>query len=168
MAVLGRILQIVGWVWVAVGFFGPMLDLPGGLNFFPGFILVFVSRIFRTQAARNASHDDESEPLAEEPQQRAFNTDRGRTTPAPEPRPTGVEPSKTKPVPTDSIFKLTPPEPKESKDHLLEQILLAGKEVADQPAGPPDDITPADVADPEGPISSAEMIARAKRRWDKR
>jgi hypothetical protein len=61
MAALGRLLQVIGWLWLVAGFALPALDL-AEINPFPGLILIFVARALRTQAARNAP----PEPAAEE------------------------------------------------------------------------------------------------------
>lgn len=159
MAALGRILQIVGWLWVAVGFLGPILGLPFGINVLPGVIVLFISRLFRVQAARNAPAEIEPEPEPAPAPERILNTDRERHPPTP-PVTTKAEQAKSRTMETEPIFK---PKETESRDDMLEQILLAGREVADEPGELPD---PAPL-DGDPPMSSAEMIARAHKRWDK-
>ncbi|MFZ0015187.1 MAG: hypothetical protein WAL25_13860 [Acidimicrobiia bacterium] len=158
MAALGRVLQVVGWIWVAVGFFGPVVGLPDGINFLPGVILVFVSRLLRVQAERNAPRETEAEP--EPAPQRILNTERRPQRPAP--RPPETQPARPPPPSPDPMPVPTPEPLEEPREDVLEKIFLAGNDVVDEVAE-----LPADDDVGSRPMSSAEMIARAKRRWDR-
>ena len=141
MAALGRILQVVGWLWVAFGFFGPMLGLPG-VPWFAGLILVFVSRVVRARAAqmeREAYEDDTLRPNVE----RKADPPKTRTSPAP----VVVEPSRTE----------------------IEQRLVATmRDEIDTPDQADVDELLAQIKDVDRPKTSAEMIAEARQRWNKR
>jgi len=162
MQVLGRILQVLGWLWFLAGIVGPIFGFER-FNFFPGLILIFIARVIRAQRGRAEQAETEPQgsqretPVAE----RVLNTERRQqpSAPSPSPQPT-----------VDSTVDRTPrPEPMarqpEERDDLLERIVAAGREVADEvetsedPGPPP---TPGGRA----PMSSEEMIARAHRRWD--
>lgn len=143
-------------MWVAASILIPMLGF-GGLNLFPGIVLVFVARAIRTQAARNAPTDpEEVEP---EPQidssERILNTER-RQPPSP-------------PAPAQSYRAPEQrPEPAASeRNELLEKIVLAGRETVEETSPGLDERAPEEEIDVMGPMSSAEMIARAHKRWDR-
>ncbi len=164
MAALGRILQVVGWFWVLAGFFGSIAGYEG-INIFPGLILVFVARAIRNQAAKRTR--DEPEEVATEPQeqpQRVLNTERvARPQPAPEPV---VRYQKSEEQMAAGSEEPASPE----SDGLIERIVLAGREEAgedmEHEAGPWQD--PA--GDDRSPVrmSSAEMLARAHERWNRK
>ncbi|MGD2042931.1 MAG: hypothetical protein PVJ28_04715, partial [Acidimicrobiia bacterium] len=79
MTALGRILQAIGWVWVALAFFGGFINLPFDPNIFPGLILIFISRVFRAQGARTTTAEqEEAETLEEQVEPRVLNTERSR------------------------------------------------------------------------------------------
>jgi hypothetical protein len=140
---------------MAAGFFGPLVGLPDGINFFPGVVLVFVSRLIRVQASRKSPQETETEP--EPAPQRILNTERRPQRPArrlPEAQ-TVEPPSPPQPAPASEPTE-------EPEEDLLEKILPAGREVMDDMAELPGE---EDVG--SRPMSSAEMIARAKRRWDR-
>ena len=148
MAVLGRILQILGWLWVAFGVFGPLLDLPN-ISWFPGLILVFLSRIVRTQVARRSraeEQDDTPIPNVERP---------------PDPPKTQSRPAPAAPQPTPVVV--------EPSRQEIEQVLLDSmREKADVPDPVVVDQLSSHVDDVERPKTSAEMIAEARQRWNKR
>jgi len=158
MAAVGRILQVVGWVWVAVGLFGSMVGLPD-LNFFPGIVLVFLSRALGRQARRNEPDElaADTAPLPE----RQLNTERVQTQePAPSPRAQGLaRPVETTAKPSGQ------PSPPEERNEILERILAAGSDVAgdSRPAEPEESSLEAGQ-----PMTSAEMIAQARKRWNTR
>lgn len=159
MAILGRLLQVIGWIWVAIGFFGPLVNLPFDLNFFPGIIIVFVARILRTQAARNTPEQGETQVLEEQAQPRVLNTERSKVPePAkrPRPEPAGSGPPK--------------PKPEAIRQEKLDEILAATTERATGPDSSETE-TPEMVEPPpsDSPprMSSAEMVAQARKRWNK-
>lgn len=151
MSSLGRVIGWVGWLWVLAGIFGPAIGLPQ-LNIFPGFIFVLVGRAFRQRGERKPM-----EPLgageAPEVPERPLLTDLRR--PAPAPR--RAEPLMFEPEPEKV------PKPQSRDDHI-EQILPPGSELAtDEMMEPPA------VEIPEAtPLSSAEMIARARDRYNRK
>jgi hypothetical protein len=156
MAGIGRTLQIIGWLWLIAGFVGPRAGLPD-VGIFPAFVLIFISRIFRTQARRNAPEEtvDEVEPEPQAPE-RILNTDRApRPPPSPEP-----------------VVRYSEPEPEpepEERNELLERIALAGRDATTEEDSPTDaEDAAADAIDVSGSMSSAEMIAQARKRWDRR
>lgn len=155
MAALGRIVQIIGWLWFAAAIFGEALGLPD-LNIFPAILLIFVARALRRQAKRqSAETEDHSRPPdfpGEEPAQeeRPLNTERQQ----PPPRP------RVEPIPQ--------PDPvAEVREHneLLEKI-LAADEAAPRPGPMP--TTAGSDEDRRPPITSAEMVAEARKRWDRK
>lgn len=157
MAVLGRILQVIGWVWILAGLFGPVVGLPEGINFFPGIIVLFISRIVRRQARRaghqsRSGEDDDDAQADEEP--RILNTQR-----QPRPEPERLEP----PAPMETVDQPTVDETDDDRDELMERLFLAGNEVAEETAS---SHLPDEMDDVDRPLSSAEMLARAHRRWD--
>ena len=168
MAVLGRILQVIGWLWVIAGVVGPALNLPS-VSFFPGIIIVFASRILRTQAARSAPQpdlDSDAPPL--EPFPRPLNTERPRPAEPPaQPRPGPT--AQTRP-PAKQAPKVTwpkdEPKPGPEREESLEKILLAAGELADEVDEAVSDMVEPDTS--SSPMTSAEMIARAKQRWDRK
>ena len=165
MAVIGRILQAIGWIWLALGFLGPLLNLPIDLGIFPGIILIFISRIFRTRAARKAPEEAEAQASVEEQvEPRVLNTER------PRPRPAQPEPG-TRPTPEPARSEAPKPVPETKRQEMLEQILISGTGVADGSATRNTDEVDTgrdESAAPSQPLSSAEMIARAHQRWNKR
>jgi hypothetical protein len=162
MAALGRLLQVIGWLWLVAGFALPALDL-AEINPFPGLILIFVARALRTQAARNAP----PEPAAEEqaPEERILNTDRVRVEPQPSPKPPPPSPQPVT-IPRQTDPRPSPSAPSE-RESLIERIAEAGREAEADLTQP--DLGELDVTAPRGsakPMSSAEMIAEARRRWN--
>lgn len=170
MAALGRILQLAGWAWLALGFVGPRLfGIDTGFGVFPGLILIFIARAVRTAAARRElpelQSDEEAQPESVEPApvERQLNTERQREAPPPPPEPVTIY---TEPEPVPESQPRPEPEPVPepmSSDELLERIALAGRTASEDPV---------DADEPAGPtstaMSSAEMIARARKRWDKK
>jgi hypothetical protein len=167
MAVLGRILQILGWLWLAAGIFGPNLALVN-IGVPLGLILVFVARIIRSQAARQEMPELGREQEPAEPDNL--------------PRPVIIDSERQReerPAPQGSVFEPEPseiPQPDPSaeeerprkRNQLLEQIVSAGREAADEVMSPAEgeEVEQADPPDLKKPMSSAEMIARAHQRWD--
>jgi hypothetical protein len=145
-----RALGIVGWLWFITGFVGPMFgfDL---FNIFPGLVLIFISRMMARAARTRIPEEAEESPAPE----RVLNTDRP-TPPPPRPEPV-VRHHQPEPQPR--------PETEPVRDDILNRILLAGREAEDETvvheeASPPDEGTT--------PRTSAEMIAQARKRWDRR
>ncbi|MGD2059703.1 MAG: hypothetical protein PVF87_02450 [Acidimicrobiia bacterium] len=177
MAAAGRVLQVIGWIWVALGFFGPFLNLPLDVNLFPGIILVFVARVLRAQAARNAPVEYEAPaPEPERAEPRILNTERSR---APEPvvKPEPVAKSepvverepKPRPSSARSAAGTTRSESEPERVELEEKLLFAGMELAGKAESEPMSAGEvAELGESTRPLSSAEMIAEAHKRWNKR
>ena len=168
MAALGRILQVIGWLWFLAGLASRFFEF-GAIDVFPGLILVFVARVIRAQAARQTPDEDvvrgQPEPA---PPPRVLNTER---------QPDQSAPPTSTPRPPESVPKpVVQPPPVKKHNELLQDIVLAGKEAAATATSAP--------AQPEGrreksatvesevkgktPMSSAEMIAQARKRWDRK
>lgn len=160
MTALGRILQVVGWLWVAAGILGPIVGYER-VNFFPGLILVFVARAIRRQTAQRAPREageDVRQP-AETPE-RMLNTERvSRTRPDPEPviRYREAEEQMT-------LDEVDPPAP--PQEGLLDRIVSVGRD--EEVESVELESEPITGEGPRAPISSAEMIARAHRRWNRK
>jgi hypothetical protein len=161
MAAIGRLLQVIGWLWLVGGFVLPALGW-ADITVFPGLILIFVARALRTQAARNAPPEDEQEPLEE----RILNTDRVRVEPQRPPKPPPPSPQPVS-IPRQSEPPRPKPTPAAEKESLIERIAESGREVE---ADLRETVhAPIDVTAPRGaakPLSSEEMIAAARRRWN--
>lgn len=170
MAILGRVLQVIGWLWIAASVLGNFvaIDIPE-LNFFPGLILVFVSRVLRTQNRRRQPIEvtaGEATPTPGAPTPRPLNTERLQ-----EPQQV-VGPAKTRTPPAKS----PPPAKSEvvwpndhsagtpEREDLIDQILVAGSELERQKA----EIPNLEPSHDGKQLTSAEMIARARQRWDRK
>lgn len=154
MRAIGRILQVIGWIWIAAGFIGPIFGLDVG-SFFPGIIVLFVSRFLRGQTARQEKEDEQVEASE---QTKASPPVQGRPVPTPASPPPRPEPVVVK--------SFDPPEmePESSLEDVRAEV--AGIFAATLSGESAD----SDVSRPEGefrPKSSAEMIAEARRRWNK-
>lgn len=161
MGVLGRILQVVGWLWVVAGFFGPIAGFSVG-SFLPGLIILFVARVLRTQAARRQRMEEDDQTV-ERPR-----VARSARPPSPATRPKPVAmPTKTSNETRDETRSDDQSEspPSSDRQETLEQIFLAGRELEDEDE-PPESLLGGD--DTAIPLTSAEMIARARARWDKK
>lgn len=169
MAALGRILQVLGWLWLAFGLFGPdhpLLDL--GVPF--GIIVIFVARVIRNQAATSDLPElgdrsgDGSAPAEQEREKRP----EPRARPEPRTRPESRARPEPRPEPPEPAYSIHEPESEpevEERSELLEQIVGAGREIDEEMSGPmgSDD---SETEESRRPMSSAEMIARAHERWD--
>lgn len=154
-----------------LGFLGPFLDLPVDLNILPGIALVFVSRILRAQAARREPVDfGESAPAETAPEpRRPLNTERAPS-PQPrteEPRPAPGPATRPRPAPAPSPSPVeTEGKSTPERGDLEKRLFAAGMQLAG-PSEP--EVTPSTEEMEVGrPLSSAEMIARAHERWNKR
>lgn len=165
MAALGRILQIVGWLWLIGGFFGSIFGLIS-LNLLPGIILVFVARVIRNQAETREMPDLGEQTSAEpqeQPATRTAETSRQRQ-PAPSPEPYVLEtPSRREP---DRAPQPSPKSAPRRRDLLEEVVGLdpdRDDDASEETARSSDQMTD---TEERRPMSSAEMIARAHERWD--
>lgn len=163
MAFLGRLLQFLGWAWAAAGFFAPMAGVEGP-PILVGLILVFVARAIRAQAARREVDEQAEETVPQtvtEPVDRPLNTERTRA-PEPPPRP---EPVVSAPGPEPEPVVL--PSLAEGDEDLIDRIARAGR--ADTRTGTSGKRVDAakHTSEPRRtPMSSEEMIAAARKRWD--
>lgn len=168
MAALGRILQIAGWLWVLAGIAGSMFDFES-VNVFPGFVLIFIARILRARSRSEMPPAPGESPEESQP----ASSGSGRPEPlqqTPPPAPARVE-RKTPPAPKLEPESESEPEPKrpvQERNELLERLASASREAAKGPAGVDLDETESEpVEDTRTPMSSAEMIAQARQRWDR-
>lgn len=169
MAALGRWLRIVGWLWFIAGFAASVADV-ADIGFFPGLILVFVGRMLRAQARRQESEQTPDQVSAEQ-QPRPLNTERTHTNPAPETAPQPVV--RTPPVlPTPTPPPVFPDVDAEAEEKATRDKLFSTMGAAASSSGGDDPISRIDDAVKEGSeketLTSAEMIARARERWDRR
>jgi hypothetical protein len=157
MAAFGRILQIVGWFWVVGGFLAPMAGYER-INILPGLILIFGARAIRRQAASRREPDEELATADEEAPQRILNTER-ISRPAPPPEPIVRYREAEEQVGDESAAISA------ESDELTERMRPANRDRESDP------IVPAAMAGDRAPdprLSSAEMIARARERWDRK
>jgi len=164
MAALGRILQIVGWLWLIGGFIGGLIGFIS-LNLLPGIILVFIARVIRNQADTREMPELEEQPSVEEqqrPQIPTAETPRRQAPPSPEPY-VPETPSRREPAPEPQP-DLTPAP---RRRNLLEEVIGLDPDRDDDASGETDMSSdqPTD-AGQRRPMSSAEMLARAHERWD--
>lgn len=148
MAALGRLLQIIGWLWIAFGFFGPMIGLPS-IPWFAGLILVFVSRVVRARASQMEREDQEDDTLRPNVERKA-DPPKTRANPAPTP------PSKPAPV----------VEP--SRSEIEQRLVATMRDDIETPDPAAVDDLLAQIQEVDRPKTSAEMIAEAHQRWNKR
>lgn len=154
MAALGRIFSLFGFLWFLAALFGQEFGLPP-LNLLPAIVFILFGRALRTQARRRAPSES-SEPMSQpearveipEPVERPLNTDRPSA-----------------PPPTPPVMRI--PEPKvvvEERNALFDRIAAA-----DETAALPEPATPPILdSDSKQPMTSAEMIAEARKRWDRK
>lgn len=165
MAALGRILQIVGWLWLIGGFIGGLIGFIS-LNLLPGIILVFIARVIRNQADTREMPELGEQPSVEEqqrPQASTAETQRRQTPPSPEPYVLET-PSRRGPSPEPQ----PDPKPAPRRRDLLEEVIGLDPDPGDDDASGETDM-PSDQPVDTGrrrPMSSAEMLARAHERWD--
>lgn len=162
MQALGRVLQVLGWLWFLAGIVGPIFGFDR-LNFFPGLVLIFIARVIRVQRRRTEQAEPETQGVERETPapERVLNTERPQQPSAPSPSP--------RPTVDNAVERTTQPEPmsepSEERDDLLERIVAAGREGADE-VETPEDPGPPPAPGSRASMSSEEMIARAHRRWD--
>lgn len=172
MTAFGRILQVIGWLWIAVGFFGPMVNLPD-VSVFPGIIILFVSRVIRKQGEQTRRQEDDVDQYEQHEAPRPLNTQRPQRRTEAKKTPEAMATSTKQPESKSSLDpQVGRAEPKPENDNeersdLFERVLLAGQDLADERGGSFDLETTSE-GDDGTPMSSAEMIARAHRRWDRR
>lgn len=175
---MGRVLQIAGWLWFAAGIVGPMVDYDV-VNPFPGLILIFVARAIRTQAARNAPYEEDGREEPTEPAQieRPLNTDRIQTPAPPRPSPDPVaryREAEPAPRPERAYVPEPGPSPDEDgeageRENIIERIVIAGRQAATKESSQERVDSARSVRSGETkPMSSAEMIAQARKRWDRK
>lgn len=165
MSILGRVLQVIGWLWMAASVLGRFVELPD-FNFFPGLILVFVSRVLRTQNRRRQPVEEvvvETAAPSSTSGPRRLNTERSK-----EPQQTistatiKTPPKAPPPAKTEMVWPKDQSAVSPQRDDLNEQLLVAGSELERAKAEPPI----LERSHDGKPLTSAEMIARARERWD--
>jgi hypothetical protein len=173
MAAIGRVLQVIGWLWFIAGFVGPMFGFES-LNLFPGLVLIFIARMFRTRARGEMPPGPGEQETRPEPQPVETLRPQPREQPPPQPAPKPSAPSQSSEARSETKAEPEYVRPVEERNQLLERIALAGSEAADEQAttqsGKPSAASkkgakPAEEA--RAPMSSAEMIAEARKRWDR-
>lgn len=168
MAAIARLLQAIGWVWVIAGFLLPAFGLARP-NIFPGFILIFVARALRTQASRHAPPEEEVQVPAET--ERVLQTQRDRSEPtAATPPPTPAQaPKPPREAAQPKVEPIVVSQPVE-RDDIIDRIAIAGRAASDERPESQKPTVPASSIgeEPKTPMTSAEMIAQAKKRWDKK
>jgi hypothetical protein len=114
----------LGFLLIAAGVLGPIVGFPSG-GVFPGIVLFFIGRVISKQTAGTESPAGRrgSEP------QPALNTMRSRM-PSRAPAPPRRTPPARRMEPESPRTEKTVPKP-EQKQSMLESILLAGSELAD-------------------------------------
>ena len=157
MAALGRIFLIVGFIWLFAALFGEEFGLPP-LGILPAIVFIFLGRALRRQARRRAS----DETLPDQPQTRV-------ETPEPVERPLNTERQQTPlpPPPPPRVARTPEPDAMEEvseRNELLEKILASDDAL--KRSGPK--TTPDADKDHKPLKTSAEMIAEARKRWDRK
>ena len=137
--------SVLGGLLIAASIVAPAfgVTLP---TFVPGFILLFVGRAMNRNRRRSPIPTSEG-PVPSPPAR--------NIPPRPAPDQRSQERVKPRPVPVES-------EPRKLEEVLEELDLDSDIET------PPIDVTLPEMETETGPLSSAEMIARARNRWDKR
>lgn len=159
MAAIGRILQLAGWLWFVAAIFAPALELNlPEISIFPAIVLIFAGRALRGQARRRGGDADHSSPpdfqSEEEEEERPLNTER-----QPTPPPVRIERS---PPREDRSAEVT------EHNEMLERILASrGVEDAESTDASAQLPTGETGLDPKYPKSSAELVAEARKRWDR-
>lgn len=172
MAILGRILQVIGWLWVAASFLDGFLDVPlPDLNFFPGLIVIFISRALRAQGARRKQPEGtavETMTTPGTPVPRQLNTERLK-----EPKTSGgtavktaktAPPKSQQPATSEVVWPKDQPAKTPERDDLIEQILVAGAGLQTEKS----ELSTLEPLHQGKPLTSDEMIARARQRWDRK
>lgn len=171
---VSRVLSALGVLLVIAGILGPIFGFDGG-SFFPGIVLLFIGRVMAKQATGTGSTagGEESTP------QRVLNTVRAKTPPPPPPSPPRRQPPPARKEPEPSptpTYRIEPePPPKTStkpapagKQRMLESLLLAGSELADQKedgTSETGEVSGTGEVGPKPRMTSEEMIAEARKRW---
>lgn len=159
---IGRIIGTIGWLLVIAGIGGPIFGLDG-FNVFPGIALLFIGRVLGKQAKRR-DLETESEPEREPVSERLLNTERRTTARRPPPprrqAPPPPPPPAKRPVALEEAE--TP-----DRESMLETILVAGVELAEEKET---EVVGDRMGDTDAykPMTSEEMIARARQRWDRK
>ena len=145
----------LGWGWIILGIVGGAFGLDG-VNIFPGFILLFVGRAIG-RGSRGRDPEEVEETVEEEaPAPRPLNTDRVVARPEP-------------PRAPERELAIEEVADEDERRETLERILDAGLAAAAADERTSSDDGPTDRDDvTRAPISSAEMIDRARKRWDRR
>lgn len=165
MAALGRVLQLVGWMWVIAGFLLPAFGLARA-NVFPGFVLIFIARALRSQAARQAPPEEVEEAPA--PPELIPNVERPREERKPAPVVTPPVTGTAPPTPPTQPGPVEVPAQPSKRDDLIEKIAARREEIVEEVHERPAPMGPDLTLERPAPKTSAEMIAEAKKRWDKK
>lgn len=145
------------------------------VSLWPGLILVLVARAIRNYAARHAPLEPDEDDRVEEPRpERVLNTERVPRTP-PETAPDPVVRYQRAEVQATMDPDEEEDDPElDQRDDLIERIALAGRETITTRETASDrsgDSTPASEragGSRKKPMTSAEMLAQAHKRWDRK
>ncbi len=154
MAVVGRIIMLAGWFLILLAAFGPAIGWAVNLGgIFPGIFLLFLGGILRRRAEQRTSVEEVEAPT-QPPRPLATQRPPRRQPPPPPPEPVvrHVEPEEA-------------PETESSAD-LMERILSTGTDSAGDQEVVAEPTVTIDTGEFK-PRSSAEMIARARSRWNR-
>lgn len=148
MAGLGVLITLLGWGLLVYAFVGPRFGL-GSISFIPGVVFLIAGRMLRATAKRRRGDYDEGDlaDLSNAPPPRE-----PAPTPAPAPARRSEPPRPAAPTPSTEALA------DDDGDSYAEALRAAADDVLDEGARR-DSVTG---------LSSAEMIARARRRWDRR
>jgi hypothetical protein len=153
MEAAGRVIRALGWLVIIGGglarFFG--FDQ---INLFTGVVFIVVGGMLRSRARSQAPDPDDELATSEE---RVLNTQR------PSPAPVRSEPV-VRPYQPPPVAEPAPEPADEDREEILEQILLAGTEYATETSSR----SSSGDMEPASHLTSAEMIAHARRRWDRK
>lgn len=159
MASLGRLLGTLGWLWFIAGIAAPIFDV-GGISFIPGLILVFVGRLLRSQARRRQPGEEEPEPVAAEPAPRPLNTERVTLPSVP---PTPPPPVESEPRHPATKARADAEQEADSEELFSKALFAASAHIEERTE---EAVTEGEVE--RKALTSDEMIARARQRWDRR
>lgn len=148
-----------------------------GVNLFPGLILIFVARVIRTRVARRAPPElDEAAGMEDSRPERVLNTERVSRTPEPPPPDPVVRYQRAGAQTTVDDDDDEGEFERGERDHLIERIAHAGRETATGKETAADRSSSGPTLESERlagehrkkPMTSAEMLAQAHKRWDRK
>lgn len=163
MAGMGTLLTTLGWTWLIFAFVGPAFGLDR-LPFLPAIALLFGGRLLKAQARRRGAdgEDDLSDLSAPSPAG------------TPSPPVASPTPTQTRSERGRSTIGLDPSAERDAEARAsgayAEALRAAAEDVLEDVAESEDEILSEPGSDEVRSVglSSAEMVARARRRWDRK